>query len=117
MEQWVLNILKDCAEQASIDFRTDYSGRGMFGSRCVGISGSRDQVASVLSEVVQQIIQEVFSEAIDADDEQSHNAAYDKNDQAQRAIDKLIGGQSQDSMGYDIIVYWPRVKWQEEQTS
>lgn len=115
MQQWILKKMKDIAEQAEdVSFRTDYSGRGMYGRRCVGLTGSQTAVQDVIAELVNELVQDLFDDAIDCD-EGEENAAYRKNDEVQEAIRKLLVRQSRDSMGLDVIVYWSNVQWQEEE--
>lgn len=97
-----------CEDSGEVEFRNDYSGRGMYGRKCVGITGSRNECARLVGEVIKQMTQELFEHAIDCEDGQE-NAAYDLNDQVQQGIDKLLD-QSMDSMGLDVIVYFERLE-------
>lgn len=106
----VQKLLKAACEDMGeeVSFRNDYSGRGMYGKRCVGITGSRGDCQRVIAEVLRQMTQELFDAAIDCD-EGEENAAYDLNDAVQENIDKLMH-QSMDSMGLDVIVYFERLE-------
>lgn len=74
--------------------RTEYSGRGMYGSHCVGFVVNRgDEVA------VGVAIATILAE--DAGDEDYEDALCDALDIARRA--------NTDSMGHDTIVYFPGV--------
>ncbi len=84
-------IKQACEDSGEVDFRDDYSGRGMYGDRCVGITGTRGQCMSVIGAAIKRA----------GDDGIGHNF--------EKAVDKLMGF-SQDSMGLDIIMYWPSIK-------
>lgn len=99
-----------CEDSGEVEFRNDYSGRGMFGRKCVGITGSRSDCQRVIAAVLQQMTQELFEASIDTDDsDREAKAAYDLNDTVQENIDKLMQ-QSMDSMGLDVIVYFERLE-------
>lgn len=106
----IQKMLKDaCGEQGDMSaFRNDYSGRGMYGRKCIGITGTMADCQRVIAAVIGQMTQELFDTAIDCD-EGEENAAYALNDSVQEAIDKLLDF-SWDSMGFDVIVYWPRIE-------
>lgn len=89
-------------------FRNDYGGRGMYGQRCVGITGSWGDCQKVIAAVLGNMTQQLFETAIDCE-EGAENTAYDLNDTVQEQIDKLLSF-SFDQMGYDVIIYWERLK-------
>jgi hypothetical protein len=78
---------------AEVNFRNSYSGRGMYGQQCVGITGGRKDCMRVIAEVIKM----AYAESIENDD-------IDKDD----AVDTLLD-HDQDSMGHDIILYWPQL--------
>lgn len=71
-----------------------YSGRGMYGARCISVTTHQSEAEVVLSVIAQLRI----SLAPDADD---HFGAM---------IDLLKGTRS-DSMGRERVYYWPSVAW------
>lgn len=93
-----------CEDSGEVQFRNDYSGRGMYGKRCVGITGSMRECQRVMASVATALAQESFETAIDCD-EGEENAAYDLNDQVQKGLDSLMSFRT-DSMGLDVIVYF-----------
>lgn len=97
-----------CEDSGNVDFYNGYSGRGMYGTKCVGLTGSFTSCMNIVGEVLKQMTQELFSTAIDSTDGEE-NAAYDLNDKVQEAIDKLTD-MSYDSMGLDMIVYFPALE-------
>lgn len=76
-------LLEEIAQEVDGSTRTDYSGRGMYGSTCVGIVASDLlQLGAAIARVVED------------------------NDELR---DELLSNSRTDSMGYDTIVYWTRV--------
>lgn len=112
IKPWILEFLIEAAHANCVSLRTDYSGRGMFGRKCIGLTGTDSEVNAVISETLQMAVQDLFTDTVDLDGDDT-TAAYNKNDDVQRAIATLIGGSARDSMGRDIIVYWPDVEWPE----
>lgn len=99
-----------CEDSGNVDFYNGYSGRGMYGKKCVGLTGEYRDIQRLIGEVQRQITQELFETAIDcADDNAEETAAYDLNDKVQDALEKLAD-QSYDSMGLDMIVYFPKLE-------
>jgi hypothetical protein len=108
MESIVVQLRSACDEVADVEFRESYSGRGMYSRKCVGVVGSMTDCMAVIAHVVGTLTQDVFDAAINAGDGEE-NAAYDLNDQVQEAQANLLNF-SYDSMGLDVIVYWPSIE-------
>jgi len=75
--------LTEMFEEAGIDFRPDYSGRAMYGRKCIAVEGA--SLTEVLAEVV-------------AACEDVETAAL------------LIRDARYDQMGLGIIIYWPSIR-------
>ncbi len=72
-----------------VELREKYSGRGMYGRECPGITGSMEGCMAVISEVIK--------------------AAHMQGDlEFEDIVDTLLDFK-QDSMGRDIILYWPEL--------
>jgi hypothetical protein len=71
-----IEMLEEAADEAGVEYRTDYSGRGMYGATCFAIEGK----TSDLIRFLRQLPDEVGDELVDP---------------------------STDSMGLDIVFYWP----------
>lgn len=84
-------------ESAGYEARS-YSGRGMFGKECVGVEIPQDESAFALAA---KLVLTVFDED---GDEEAYNLTSD-------LADLRV---SEDAMGLDAIVYFPRVAWPEE---
>lgn len=88
--------LKAACEDAGLDYRS-YSGRGMYGDRCLGVTGK--DVPSIFADLL-----EAFS-----------NMYTDEGDVDMSSVAELFRRTKWDSMGLDVIVYWPRIKWVDEE--
>ena len=77
-----------------------YSGRGMYGKECLGVTLSRGEFGYLLSELMKLCID------ADPDNEgETENAAI-----AAEAVKDM----NWDSMGHDTIAYWPAVHFTPE---
>ena len=112
MESIVKQLREACEDSGDVEFRESYSGRAMYGRACVGIVGSMQDCLRVIAQVVVNMTEDVFSTAIDAADGEE-NAAYDLNDKVQEMQTELLRF-SYDSMGLDVIIYWPSIKPESE---
>jgi hypothetical protein len=77
-------LLKEIASEVAGDVRTDYSGRGMFGDTCVGITTAPHRLLELGAVISRLVDDEVLRE-------------------------ELTRNSNTDSMGYDTIIYWARV--------
>lgn len=95
----LIERLKDaCEYSGEVSFRDDYSGRGMYGKECVGISGGYSACQRLIGEVIIQLGQDMQDATTD-----QHLEAFED------AIPKLLNFNS-DSMGRDVILYFPSIK-------
>lgn len=76
-----------------------YSGRGMYGRKCVGVvcKNAFDMLADISDAAI----------GVGDDDDGHDSVLY--------AWIRLMRRTQQDSMGRDIIIYWPSVEWPEEE--
>lgn len=100
--------LEDAAEQAGVyeyEIRGDYSGRAMYGDNCLGITApdAKDVYAILCALAVEEA--QYVALAIPED----RPRPFDAED-----IIELIRASRQDSMGCDVIVYWPGVELVED---
>ena len=84
-----------------------YSGRGMFGRKCVGLTCPDVNTA----------IADLFEAVFDADVEDVANEQeeYDARMSAHSALCDALRSSAQDSMGMDKVLYFKSVEWQDEQ--
>lgn len=98
-------MIKEAAEQdGEVSFRNTYSGRGMFGKNCVALVGTRDQI----NRVIAAVIKEMNNLVVDAGMDGSENELLSASEEFDENIDTLLNYE-QDSMGFDIVVYWRRL--------
>ena len=91
----IARLLEEYAEQfGEVSFYNDYSGRGMYGRKCVGLSGSLRDCMQVIAEVIKDAH---LCEQLNFND----------------VVDTLLDAQ-QDSMGRGVILYWPEITALEE---
>jgi hypothetical protein len=84
----LLQAIETLAEE--VYFRNTYSGRGMYGKTCVGITGSKSDCMLIIGSV----IKEAAKASTHADD-----VDY------KEVVDTLLDFE-QDSMGCSVIIYW-----------
>lgn len=101
-----LKLLKSLIEAAGYEAYS-YSGRGMFGRECVGFTCPDVNTA----------IADLFEAVFDADVEDVANEQeeYDARMSAHNALCEAIRKSASDSMGYDKVLYFKSVEWQDEQ--
>ena len=85
----IKTFIREFCEDQELDYREDYSGRGMFGSRCVGIVC--DNPLSTLLEL--------FAFIVDSDDGISGDE-----------VQYTLGKPEEDSMGMRNILYFPKLR-------
>ncbi len=73
-----------------------YSGRGMYGNSCVGFTVDREYS---IFQAISQILE-------DMDIDMESGNLYD--------FTAILRSAQMDSMGLDTVIYFPRVKWVEE---
>ena len=83
--------LKEILQAAGYEPRS-YSGRGMYGKECIGVT----------VESVQQLFQAIL------------RAAHDNEEMDMLFDDQIFADANWDNMGRDYIVYWPNEGWTNE---
>lgn len=91
-----------------------YSGRSMYGSRCVAVDsgphGDDVRMADVISDAMLAAVSAAFG-TVTADN--VDDAVFT----AQKLIDAIAGalrGAREDSLGRGSIIYWPNVAWPDD---
>lgn len=77
-----------------------YSGRGMYGKKCLGVVVSSENRHEITEAIIDATV--TFAEA----------GEYGEIDELKRALRR----ESQDNMAYDTIVYWPGVEFTENES-
>jgi hypothetical protein len=92
--QRIAELVKDAVDNTGdegVSFYNGYSGRGMYGRKCIGVVGSEKGCMQVVAEVLKQ-----------AHSDPSSDLEFDT------VADTLLD-YDRDSMGRDIIMYWPQL--------
>ena len=93
-----MKLLKTLIEAAGYEAYS-YSGRGMFGRKCVGLT------CSDVNTAIADLFEAVFDGVGD----------YDECMEVHSALCDALRSSAQDSMGYDRVLYFKSVEWQDEQ--
>ena len=92
-------------EQAGYEPQS-YSGRCMYGARCVSVNIDRGVSAA---KVAAEVMREAVSQTLDnAPDDMIADELTDRID----ALASVLSETREDSMGLGGVVYWPDVKWE-----
>ena len=105
--QSIQQLLKDACAQSEdseydVSFRNDYSGRGMYGRNCVGITGSETGCMKLIAEVIKGAREELKTV-------QLGSSEYEGDTLFGELVDTLLN-YDRDSMGRSIILYWPQLE-------
>ncbi len=96
----IVELLRRVVDDAdNVSIRNDYSGRGMYGKSCVGITGSKAYCMTVIGETIKLAY--------------SLSAVQEDDVDGDSVVDVLMNFE-QDSMGYDVIIYWPHMQAEDE---
>ena len=93
----------------NIRFRSDYSGRGMFGDHCLALDLPREVTGTQALMAIVELLHNRALEEIATDDQVDEDE--EPNDEARTILDKVFRMAQEtrsDSMGLGSIVYWPR---------
>ena len=110
----VQEVLKEACDESGEDvtFNNDYSGRGMYGACCVGITGTAITCRQVIAYAIKELsysLSRVAKESVDPDYSATDDDLADTENGFDSAITELMSF-NQDSMGFDVILYWPNLK-------
>ena len=83
MKEAIVYAILDSAKEVGMSIHHGYSGRGMYGAMCLGVSGSEGQLARMGAYVARYASQDIADEVIE-----------------------LLANPHKDSMGFDTIFYW-----------
>lgn len=97
ISQTIAQIVENVAPDFDVELRSDYSGRCMYGQECLGLVGSFENIMTVL----QAVTSELHDYSVEGDEE--YQMAW--SDWMDFAFQFKM-----DSMGLDVIVYWPNMQ-------
>jgi len=87
MNKMTGNLLAQILDDCGIEFRYDYSGRGMFGDVCPAVEGSFNDFLQVIVRIAEEFPEDV---------------------------ETIASAANFDSMGLDMVMYWPRFTYKTE---
>lgn len=103
----VKHLINTCSEQG-VEIRFDYSGRGMYGDKCIGFVGSQGDIYSAINSACLDTVKEEYLR-----DEFHPLVIIDRIG----SYLEMFEDSNVDSMGkYDIIIYYPRLEYDHEAT-
>ena len=102
-----LKLLKALIEAAGYE-AYPYSGRGMLGRQCVGLT------CSDVNTAIADLFEAVFD--VDVEDVADEQEEYDARMSAHSALCDALRSSTQDTMGYDRVLYFKSVEWQYDNT-
>ena len=110
-------MLTDALQDDLVEIR-EYSGRGMYGKSCLAITGASGDCKSTLQRVVARALELAYENGYshcDGDIEYPDLEMYEVIElvDIQKICENLLD-YSQDSMGYDSVIYWPKIPFIEE---
>ena len=104
-----LKMLKALIEAAGYDAYS-YSGRGMYGRKCVGLTCP--DVNTAIADLFDACMSQDMEDDEHADE---HIKSVSQVMEEHGALCEVIRHSRYDSMGMDKVLYFPRVGWQDEQ--
>lgn len=102
-------IEQACDDTEGLRFREEYSGRSMRGTGCIGVVGSWMRIHQMIADVIKYALDEAADAARDAETDEELEAADQLRSDAHAMIDEIMQ-YKWDSMGFDIIIYWPSIE-------
>ena len=94
-----------CRDHGDVSFRNTYSGRGMYGRQCVGITGDSHECRRVIAAVITEMVGVLTDGGEEFQSSMMESLEQD--------VETLMLW-DQDSMGRDVIYYWPSLESIEE---
>lgn len=109
VKQKVIDAIRQAAEDSNgeVEFLASYSGRGMFGDKCVGLTGSMGDIMHLIAEVIVAAGDEMHDAAFDcdSDDKESLEAVGDAQGLFVQTVYSLLKFDT-DTMGRGEVVYF-----------
>lgn len=109
--QMIIGDVVHCTFQEAVSIvENGYSGRGMYGKKCVAIGGSMENCQRAMSQIILRLIDEYTDEVMEVSDEEVESLEKTLGDH----IEKLCAWKT-DNWGHDIVLYWPEIEYVEGQ--
>ena len=85
-----------------VSFRADYRGRGMYGRKCVAITGGKDDCMRIIGTVICALRTNLKMVQL--------GSSHAEQDRVFVELVDLLLGFAEDNMGFDRVLYWPRLE-------
>jgi hypothetical protein len=109
MSEWKFKEIVEVLENA--DHRPQpYTGRNMYGKVCLSVQCDDD------SDLVLKVIKSFVDAALESNPKELNRRAPGVLEHTSSLIEKLTGS-SVDRLGHGFVVYWPSIKWEDEQAA
>jgi hypothetical protein len=93
-------LVRDACEQSGdVNFRNDYSGRFMYGKRCIAITSNRNDCMLVIAGAITGLREKLMTVQMGSNAEEQYKVF----DEGVRTLLDF----KEDSMGLDVVLYWP----------
>ena len=90
-----------------------YSGRAMYGKKCLAITGRASDLTQLLVKAARVISSEIYDCGLEhGEDEDFNKELDDKYEESQELLGNLLEYKS-DSLGLDMVYYWPNHEYTE----
>lgn len=107
------DIMEACEDSnGEVNFYNNYSGRGMYGRPCIGITGKLEDCHMLIASVIKELgwrVSRVSKESMDPDYSATDKDLVETMEQYELTVDKLLS-YSMDNFGKQFIVYWPNLE-------
>lgn len=101
------HVMQKFADDYGVVVSNDYSGRFMYGRKCVSVEGSEAEI----QELFKAVLLEYHQSWVEAENQRMGDHEFNLPDILyEELLDLLLVNYKTDSMGLDIVVYWPT--WQ-----
>lgn len=99
-------LLERVIEDAGWDAQVrSYSGRAMYGKRCTAVVSDERDIEWKLGVGVGRLLESLEREREDGDEES----------RVADSVYRLENSPRSDSMGLGVVVYWPRIEWDDSE--
>jgi len=85
----IKELIKEFCDDQDLDYKDDYSGRGMYGKNCIAITCDYPLIT----------LSQLFAYIVDSEEDIT---GFD--------VEKALGEPIEDSMGMSSILYFPHIK-------
>jgi hypothetical protein len=101
----ILGNFEAAAAEEQVTIHTAYSGRGMYGQKCFGISGDPAACKRVISSVLKALAYRSVEVALDDESDTAEEKVSDLVNDFENWCEVLLDYE-QDSLGLGVILYW-----------